>query len=390
MLSRLAENLYWMGRYIERAENTARLLDVNYHAMVEAPYLSKGILTEQWAPLLQITGDAESFRAHFERADRNTVPAWLSSHPDNPSSIRFSLTRARENARTLRDRISSEMWNALNRSYLALCTEARDEAETSLHDFCEAVREGSALFFGLAEATLPRDQGWYFLRAGRHVERADNVLRILQVRYRQYKGQEPVARGIEAHRATALLKSCSAFEAFRKSHHSALEPARIAAFLLLDPAFPRSLRYSVNMLFKSLGEINAHNPGVSLEPLRQAGWLNAQLTYMESAAQITEREEPSMEALLGALARVSEATARAYFKSELEVQPQRQSQWQQGFGHGQSQGQSQEQGRGVGQSQRQSQVQGQKARAQTPAQETLAQETPAQEAPAQKLSGQKN
>lgn len=374
-----------MGRYIERAENTARLLNVNYHAMVEAPYLSKGILTEQWAPLLQITGDAERFRAHFERADRNTVPEWLSRHPENPSSIRFSLTRARENARTLRDRISSEMWNALNRSYLTLCTETRDETD-SLHDFCEAVREGSALFFGLAESTMPRDQGWYFLRAGRHLERADNVLRILQVRYRQYKGQEPVARGIEAHRATALLKSCSAFEAFRKSHHSALEPARIAAFLLLDPAFPRSLRYSVSMLFRSLEEINAHNPGVSLEPLRQSGWLNAQLTYMESAEQITEREEPSMEALLGALARISEATARAYFKSELEVQPQRQNQWQQGFGYGQSQSQSQ--GQGTGQSQRQGQ--GQKARVQTAAQETPVQETRAQEAPAQKVSGQKS
>lgn len=355
MLSRLAENLYWMGRYIERAENTARLLDVNYHAMVEAPYLSKGILTEQWAPLLNITGDAEGFRAHFERADRNTVPEWLTNHPDNPSSIRSSLTHARENARTLRDRISSEMWGSLNRSYLLLCTEPQGDEETTLHDFCEGVREATALFFGLAEATMPRDQGWLFLRAGRHLERADNVLRILQVRYRQYRGQEPVARGIELHRATALLKSCSAFEAFRKSHHSALEPGRIAAFLLLDPAFPRSLRYSVGRLFDSLHEINAQNPGVSLEPLRQAGWLNAQLTYMRGAEQITEREEPSLEVLLGELAQISEATASAYFKNEPEVQPQVQSQWQQGFGQSQGQSQSQSQRQGQGQGQRQGQ-----------------------------------
>lgn len=341
MLSRLAENLYWMGRYIERAENTARLLDVNYHAMVEAPYLSKGILTEQWAPLLNITGDAEGFRAHFERADRNTVPEWLTSHPDNPSSIRSSLTRARENARTLRDRISSEMWGSLNRSYLALCAEPQGDEETTLHDFCEGVREASALFFGLAEATMPHDLGWLFLRSGRHLERADNVLRILQVRYRQYKGQEPVARGIELHRATALLKSCSAFEAFRKSHHSALEPGRIAAFLLLDPGFPRSLRYSVRRLFESLESINAQNPGVSLEPLRQAGWLNAQLTYMESAEQITEREEPSLEALLEALAEISDATRRAYFDNAPVVPRPVQSQWQQGFGQVQRQGQGQ-------------------------------------------------
>ena len=228
MLSRLAENLFWMGRYVERAENTARLLDVNYHAMVEMPNLSKGILTEQWAPLLTITGDPESFRKHFDRADRNTVPEWLTNHPDNPSSIRASLTLARENARTLRDRISTEMWRSLNRAYLSLCTESED-ADISLHDYCEAVREATALFFGLAESTLPRDLGWFILRAGRHLERSDNVLRVLQVRYRQYQGNEPIARGVETHRATALLKSMSAYEAFRKSHHSALEPRRIAA-----------------------------------------------------------------------------------------------------------------------------------------------------------------
>ncbi len=366
MLSRLAENLYWMGRYVERAENTARLLDVNYHAMVEAPNLSRGILTEQWAPLLNITGDAESFKRHFDRADRTTVPEWLSRHPDNPSNISASLTQARENARTLRDRISTEMWSSLNRSYLTLCAEP--DPETTLHDFCEGVREASALFFGLAEATMPHDQGWLFLRSGRHLERADNVLRIFQVRYRQYKGQEPVARGIETHRATALLKSCSAFEAFRKGHHSALEPDRIAAFLLLDSGFPRSLRYSVRRLFESLDAIDKHNPGVSEEPLRQAGWLNAQLTYMESAEQILRREDPSIEALLKALAKISDATRRAYFDNAPEEPPAVQSQWQQGYGQAQVQGgglvsshrsggQSQSQSRGQSQSQNQGQSQ---------------------------------
>ena len=360
MLSRIAESLYWMGRYIERAENTARLLDVNYHAMVEAPYLSKGILTEQWGPLLQITGDTDAFKAHFGRADRNTVPEWLTNHPNNPGSIRSSLTHARENARTLRDRITTEMWSSLNRSYLALCVENVEltNAELTLHDYCEAVREASALFFGLAGATMPHDQGWLFLRAGQHLERADNVLRILQVRYRQYRAQEPVARGIELHRATALLKSCSAFEAFRKNHHNALEPSRIAGFLLLDAEFPRSLRYSVKRLFQSLDSINTHNPGVSLEPLRQAGWLNAQLTYMRGAEQIIEREDPSLETLLSALAKISDATRLAYFDNASEVQRLVQSQLQQGFGPSASQGQSQSQSRSLkGQNQKQSQSQ---------------------------------
>ena len=330
--------------------------------MVEAPYLSKGILTEQWGPLLQITGDTDAFKAHFGRADRNTVPEWLTSHPSNPGSIRSSLTHARENARTLRDRITTEMWSSLNRSYLALCVENAEltNAELTLHDYCEAVREASALFFGLAGATMPHDQGWLFLRAGQHLERADNVLRILQVRYRQYRAQEPVARGIELHRATALLKSCSAFEAFRKNHHNALEPSRIAGFLLLDAEFPRSLRYSVKRLFQSLDSINTHNPGVSLEPLRQAGWLNAQLTYMRGAEQIIEREDPSLETLLSALAKISDATRLAYFDNASEVQRLVQSQLQQGFGPSASQGQSQSRSlKGQNQKQSQSQKQGQ-------------------------------
>ena len=106
MLSRIAENLYWIGRYIERVENTARLLDVNYHAIVEAPVVpgAKGIVTEQWAPLLALTGDEGAFREHFDRADGRTVPEWLAFHPQNSSSIRSSLSRAREDARGLRDR----------------------------------------------------------------------------------------------------------------------------------------------------------------------------------------------------------------------------------------------------------------------------------------------
>src|SRR5262249_26100216 len=123
MLSRIAENLYWIGRYIERVENTARLLDVNYYAIVGAPVVpgAKGIVTQQWAPRLALTGDEGAFREPFGRADGRTVPEWLAFPSQNPSSIRSSLSRAREDARGLRDRISLEMWETLNRAYLTLC-----------------------------------------------------------------------------------------------------------------------------------------------------------------------------------------------------------------------------------------------------------------------------
>ena len=366
MLSRIAENLYWMGRYVERAENTARLLDVNYHAIVEVPLQpgTKGIVTEQWAPLLHILDDEARFREHFERADRNTVPEWLAVSADNPSSIRMSLTHARENARTLRDRISTEMWETLNRAYLELCDGTREDiAQETLHDYCATARESSYLFFGTADATLPRDLGWYFLKAGQYLERTDNVLRILMVRYRQYRGQEVVARGVETHRGIALLKSISAFEAFRKRYHSALDSSHIAEFLLLDPFFPRSVRFSANVVYDVLKEIEARNPDVSAEPSRQAGWLAAQLEYMPSADKVTEEEDPSLESLLRGLASLSDAVSSAYFDyASAQQQAQSQSQGNQNQSQSQSQSgsgsQSQNQSQSGNSSQSQSQSQG--------------------------------
>ena len=359
MLSRIAENLYWMGRYVERAENTARLLDVNYHAIVEVPLLpgAQGIVTEQWAPLLNILDDEARFREYYDTADRTTVPEWLSVHAQNPSSIRMSLTNARENARTLRERISTEMWESLNRAYLELCNGTRQDIEKdTLHDYCVSARESSYLFFGTADATLPRDLGWYFLKAGQYLERTDNVLRILMVRYRQYRGQEAVARGVETHRGMALLKSISAFEAFRKHYHSALEPRYIAEFLLLDPFFPRSVRHSADVLHAMLQEIEKHNPGVSAEPSRQAGWFAAQLTYMPSAEQVTEREDPGIESMLRSLAALSDAVSNAYFEHETAQEAQARVQEERGqTQQGQGQSQSQSQSGGGSQSQSQSQ-----------------------------------
>src|SRR6202158_1964169 len=168
MLSRIAENLYWIGRDIERVENTARLLDVNYHAIMEAPVVpgAKGIVTEQWAPLLALTGDEGAFRDHFDRADGRTVPEWLAFKQQKTYSIRSSLGRAREDARGLRDRISLEMWETLNRAYLSLCfSTERILEEDGLHEYCVAAREATPLFFEIGRATLPRDLGWYFLLA---------------------------------------------------------------------------------------------------------------------------------------------------------------------------------------------------------------------------------
>ena len=316
MLSRIAENLYWIGRYVERAENTARLLDVNYHALIEAPLApgARGIVTEQWAPLLAISGTEDGFREHFERADAASVPLWLAVHPGNAGSIRSSLRHARENARGLRDRITLEMWEGINAAYLTLCgPPPASLEEDALHDYCIRARDASQQFFGIADATLPRDLGWSFIQAGRMLERADNTLRTLMVRYRQYRGQAPVVDGIATHRGLALLRSLSAYESFRKRQQAALEPGRIAAFLLLDPDFPRSVRFSLTALQRHLDEIAAANPDTSQEPQRRAGWLAALLAYAPDARLFTDEEDPGPEALLEEIGALSNELSRTYF-----------------------------------------------------------------------------
>ena len=316
VLSRIAENLYWIGRYVERAENSARLLDVNYHALLEAPLApgARGIVTEQWAPVLAISGSEDAFREHFDRADAASVPLWLSVHAANPGNIRSSLRLARENARGLRDRISLEMWEAMNDAYLTLCGSPPSQLEEdALHDYCMQARDASHQFFGIADATLPRDQGWSFIQAGRMIERADATVRTLMVRYRQYRGQAPVADGIATHRGLALLRSLSAYEAFRKRTQKALDPTTIASFLLLDPDFPRSVRFALTAVQRHLDEIAIANPDTSREPQRKAGRLASLLAYAPDARPFIEDEDPGPETLLEEIASLSDELSRAYF-----------------------------------------------------------------------------
>lgn len=271
MLSRVAENLFWIARYIERAESSARLLDVNYYATLEGGNL----VQEQWLPLLTITGSQTAFSEHHQSTDSRSVPFWLAFDLYNPSSIRSTLTQARENARALRDRISSEMWECINKAYHELCFDETVLENDALHEYCNRVRETSHLFFGIALSTLLRDEGWQFLRLGQLIERADNLLRILQVRYQQ-TGTSVIAEALENHRWMALLKTVSAYEAYRKRYHTKLEPQNIAEFLLLDSTFPRSVIYAVEGVRDSLKKLPNSD-----QIKHETNWLVARLEYCQ-------------------------------------------------------------------------------------------------------------
>ena len=304
MLSRIAENLYWLGRYIERAENTARLLDVNYYAVAEAPV--EGIATGWWGRILQ------ALEVDDLEPTEETVVQWLAFDLHNASSIRSCIWRVRENARTTRFYLNLEIWEEINQLYNQ-CYHNTEQVmvQESLHEYCVAVRKASHQIMGIAEATLPRDLGFYFMRLGRYLERADNMLRVLQA----YIGGGEMSREteIQNHFNRSLLRSVGALESYRKIHHTTLDLPRIGEFLLLNSDFPRSVRFSVDGLKRAAEAVYQHSDGVGKEAVRRVGKLSSTLEYLENANQVFRKRDPDLEELLEALANIHVELSLVYF-----------------------------------------------------------------------------
>src|SRR5581483_1517949 len=179
MLSRVAESIYWMSRYVERAENVARFIDVNLNLMLDSS--SEG---QQWQPLVNITGDDETFGKRYSEPTEQNVIQFLTFDKENPNSIISCLRAARENARSVREIISSEMWLQLNQFYLHVnSAAATGKLVDSPHDFFSEVKLASHLFTGITDATMTHGEGWHFSQLGRMLERADKTSRILDVKY---------------------------------------------------------------------------------------------------------------------------------------------------------------------------------------------------------------
>src|SRR5436305_5177362 len=257
MLSRVAESIFWMARYIERAENVARFIDANFNLTLD---LGEE-LGDQWAPLVYTTGDQEPFFKRFGQGTRDNVLHFLAFDAENPNSILAGLARARENARTARDIISSEMWEELNRFYL-LVREAVAEGGKSDHDFFAQIKRASHLLIGTTDATMSHGEAWHFARMGRLLERADKTSRIVDVKYFILLPRaSDVGTTLDVVQWSALLRSASALEMYRRSH-GRIVPAKVVDFLLLDRQFPRSVRYCVGGAEKSLHAITGTPDGM--------------------------------------------------------------------------------------------------------------------------------
>ena len=280
MLSRVADSIYWMGRYIERAENVARFVDVNLNLMLDAPNKAD----QQWQPLVNTTGDHEDFSKRFGVATEETVIRFLTFDRDNPNSILSCLRAARENARSVREIISSEMWLQINKFYLMVNDIAshHQQGTDSHHDFFSEVKLASHLFNGITDATMTHGEAWHFCRLGRKLERADKTSRILDVKYFiLLRSVAEVGTAFDDIQWAAMLRSASAFEMYRKKH-GRISPKGIVQFLLLDPEFPRAIRYCLDAARESVHAISGSPIGsFRNDAERLLGQLCADLTYTQ-------------------------------------------------------------------------------------------------------------
>ncbi len=276
MLSRVADSLYWMSRYLERAEHTARLLDVHSILMLER--VSKTEDDKRWLRIL------ESLRVPItpEASDFERFITTISLDNSNTFSVLSAIRLARENARQVRERISTEMWSELNQLYLFVM-DVRGLAHIShgqLHDFFTQVKNRIHTFQGITDSTLSHNEGWHFIQLGRGIERAISVSVLLDVQYAGISDFDTIGTVDEYFEWLALLKSCTAFEAYTKVYSADLRPNRIAEFLLLNEEFPHSVRFCANSIAQSLSAIaSATATSRNSRVHRLAGRLHANLNF---------------------------------------------------------------------------------------------------------------
>ncbi|MES2798242.1 MAG: alpha-E domain-containing protein [Bacteroidota bacterium] len=282
MLSRVANSVYWLNRYIERAENYARFISVNFNLALDLP----PNLSEQWEPLLIATADDYIFKEFYKAATPENVIQYMSFDVRNPNSILSSLQNARENARTIRESISKEMWEHVNQFYWMIKEASAKSKNWDLNkfqSFFDEIKMGCQLFFGIVDSTISRNEGWHFGRMGRMLERADKTTRFLDVKYFiLLPNAKAVGSPLDLLLWSAVLKSVSAYNMFRQKY-TTINPSNIAEYLLLDKYFPRSILYCMRYAETSLYEISGNKPnsGFSNEAEKQMGRLKSMVEYTD-------------------------------------------------------------------------------------------------------------
>ncbi|GAB4017300.1 alpha-E domain-containing protein [Spirosoma koreense] len=283
MLSRVANSVYWMHRYIERAENYARFMSVNFNLALDLP----PNVNQQWEPLLTATADDSAFFKYYKEPTRENVIQFMTFDKRNPNSIVACLSEARENARTIREVISKQMWEHLNKFYLMVrdTSPKQEWGEVKTQEFFTDISNNIQLFYGIIDATITRNEAWHFGRLGRFLERADKTSRFLDVKYFTLLPEvESVGSTIDLMIWSAVLKSVSAYNMHRQQYR-ALTPASIVEFLILDKMFPRAAAHCIRQAELSLYEISGNTManGFSNSAERALSKLRSEIEFTDTA-----------------------------------------------------------------------------------------------------------
>jgi len=316
MLSRIAESLYWMARNLERADDSARILDINVLYMLEA---DEGTTEEtQWKPLLNILDAGEAYRQRYADGAISVqrVIQFLTQDKSNPSCIYNSLRLARENARVVRDRISGEMWEAINEFWLQVDKHLTATLQPwRAAEFYAYVHREVALFFGLTQASMMRGEAYGFTVLGSLQERADMTARILDVRYHLLLPDVSlVGSPLDYYQWGALLKSLSGFDAYRRQYHEGIRPIDVVEFVVLNPDFPRSLAYGVDSMGRALERIGLA-PVTAVASSLQA--LRLHLAHATPQAILDQGLHEYLEQFLILMERLTQALQADYFEAHL-------------------------------------------------------------------------
>jgi len=310
LLSRVADSVYWIGRYIERADNVARFVGVNLQMMLDLPAENTG----QWQALVQTSGDNLVFRERYGVASQENVVRFLVFDRENPNSIAVCVNVARENARSVRDTISSEMWEQVNRMYLLINSNAGAVSADALPEFFHHVRTECHLFQGLTDATMSHNEAWNFLRLGRKLERADKTSRILDVKYYMLlPSLSDVGTAYDDVQWSAVLKSVSGFEMYRK-RYGRISPDRIVEFLLFDREFPRAIHYCINCADECLHAITGYPAGsFSCVSEQTLGQLRSELHYSHVKTVLASGLHEFLDSLQMKMNRIDAAIVEDFF-----------------------------------------------------------------------------
>jgi uncharacterized alpha-E superfamily protein len=316
LLSRHAEAAFWMARYVERAENLARLLDVQH--VFAADSRDSG----SWRSMLLLNSDETRFLETHDRVDRESVTQFYVLDQDNPTSIISAIHMARENARALRPLISTEMWTQLNvfhRKIYALTS--ADLSEASLPRTYAMIKDGCQAHTGITEGTFFRDEASYFYSMGRWLERADQTTRLLDIKYHQLLplGAD-VGSGFDIGQWNSVLRSAAGYYAYRRVHFRSISPATIAGFLLQNRAFPRSVALCVNDMGRILNELRSrYNLRAGTAALERIDELQAELNGRSIESVLIAGLHEFLDMFQTVLGHLGNDIAREFFHHEETV-----------------------------------------------------------------------